>query len=110
MFFPFSWILGIFEWIILDSNPLDCFFQGESIVCLYLHRNKNQTLGTVLSLDTYFLAVVLFMLQRSCGCLWYSSAVQLVESLQLYSNMQVSYLKGENCIVCMCLCLCAFFV
>ncbi|KAL3058631.1 hypothetical protein OYC64_010729 [Pagothenia borchgrevinki] len=33
MFFPFSWILGIFEWIILDSNPLDCFFQGVVGAC-----------------------------------------------------------------------------
>nr|XP_033939425.1 transmembrane protein 82-like [Pseudochaenichthys georgianus] len=33
MFFPFSWILGIFEWIILDSNPLDCFFQGLVGAC-----------------------------------------------------------------------------
>ncbi|XP_059185789.1 transmembrane protein 82-like [Centropristis striata] len=33
MFFPFSWILGSFEWMFFDSNPVDCFFLGVVGAC-----------------------------------------------------------------------------
>uniref|UniRef100_A0A673CBJ2 Transmembrane protein 82 n=1 Tax=Sphaeramia orbicularis TaxID=375764 RepID=A0A673CBJ2_9TELE len=33
MFFPFSWILGMFEWTLFDPNPVDCFFKGVVGAC-----------------------------------------------------------------------------
>ncbi|KAM7422602.1 hypothetical protein PAMA_010577 [Pampus argenteus] len=33
MFFPFSWVLGTFEWTPFNSNPVDCFFQGLVGAC-----------------------------------------------------------------------------